>query len=158
MKFQFWANDKPEQNNRIFQNLLKFLIDLLYTQKQDITIEISETKKKISDEQRGYMWAEIIPSIKKALIDLGNDIPHNKKTGDEFVYQYLKAQGGFFEIKKLTFADGSVDTFTEFDSFGNKGDKRKLTEFVDFCIRFASEKLGVVVRSPEEWKLERGIK
>jgi hypothetical protein len=54
--------------------------------------------------------------------------------------------------------DGSVDTFTEFDTFGAKGDKRKLTEFIDFCIRFASEKLGVVVRSPEDWKIERGIK
>jgi hypothetical protein len=158
MKFQFWAKINPEDNNKVFQNFLKFIKNLLYGEKIDITIEITETKKKISDEQRGYMWAEVIPSIKQGLIELGNDIPHNKKTGDEFVYQYLKAQGGFFDIKKITLASGEVHTFAEFETFGMKGDKRKLTEFIDFCIRFASEKLGVVVRSPEEWKLERGIK
>jgi len=157
-KYFFWVADKPEYNNKRFQNFLKGINDLLYIQKQNISVELKRTRKDTSDKARGYIWAEILPKSLYGLRELGNDIPNNK-TGLEYVYQYLKAQGGFFEIKKITLKDGSVDTQAIFESFGKEnGDLARQTEFIDFAIRFCAEKLGVVVQSPEEWKLERGMK
>ena len=155
--FQFWHTDKPEENNLRFQSLKKLLIEMLYQQKQNITVEIKNTRKDTSDKARGYIFGVIIPSAIKGLRDLGNDIPENK-IGEEYVYQFLKAQGSFFEIKEIKFADGTTSSFAEFESFGKDGDLKRQTEFIDFCIRFCAEELQISIPSPEEWKLQRGVK
>ena len=156
-KYFFWVADTPEQNNTRFQVFLKQIKDLLYIQKQDVNIEIKETKKATSDKARGYIFAEIVPKALYGLRELGNDVPNNK-AGLEYVYQYLKAQGGFFEIKKIKLKDGTITTQAEFESFGRTGDLKRQTEFIEFCIRFCAENLGIVIQDAAEWKLARGIK
>lgn len=155
-KFCFWKNETLEQNNKILQNMRNYLINLLYIEKQDITIKIKITKKSTSDKARGYIWAEIIPKALQGLRELGNDIQNNEN-GKEYVYQYLKAQGGFFKIKKVKLKNGDEQSFADFETFGKNGDLKRQTEFIDFCIRFCSENLGVVIQESQDWKIKRGI-
>jgi hypothetical protein len=154
--FKFWANDTLEQNNTRFQIVKRLLINMI-NQNIDVTIEIKETKKKTSDKARGYIFGVIIPLALQGLCDLGNEIPNNN-TGKEYVYQFLKAQGGFFEIKEIKMADMTKKTFAEFESFGQKGDLKRQCEFIDFCGKWCAENLNVVLPDPEVWKRENGFK
>jgi len=156
--FQFWANDNNNQINKIFENLKKIILQNIRNENKDITITITETKKAPSIKSQRYIWGVIIPSVKKALIDFGNEIPNNK-TGDQIVYEYLKKEGGFFEINVLNLPDGTNSSFYEFESFGqNKdADKKRQTDFIDFCLKWGAEQ-GIYMQTPDEWKLLRGLK
>lgn len=94
-------------------------------------------------EQLGYYFAVIIPTVKQAMVEHGNDY-FVVKVGDKF--------------KELPINDEVVDQLlkeacAKFDGkIVNKADmtKEQASEFIDRCIRWAARYLGCVIPEPEK--------
>ena len=149
INYQLHKNDTQEQIRRVWANL-KSEIKTQFSA-GSIEITIKDIKKSPTNEGRGYLWAEILPKLRLMLISFGNDIPMNA-TGLKMVYIMMKEQANLYEIKKIKLK-GVVIENKVYESFGNsKGDKDKMTYFIDFCIRFGSE-WGMQFESPEDYKM-----
>jgi len=161
-KFYFYKDDKTFNQNKVLDNFHNTFTQCL--SKKDIVVEIKDLKKSPSNKQRAYVRGYICETIKKCLInDCGWDDLPNNEGGNQQVYEMLKTEGRFYsEISHIIKDKAGNKRYLKkrvLESFSNsKGDKKRLSEFIEHCLKWASENLGVVLETPEEWKLKRGIK
>lgn len=153
-EYKFWKNDTKDQTSRVLHNFIEEVFLMLKT--KNITLTIKETSKHPSDELRGYIWAEIVPKALFGFIQAGHQIPNNK-IGRNIVYKRLKVEGKFYEIIEAKIK-GKVFKDIVFESFSNKGNQKRANEFIEFSIQFIAEWFGIVIETPEDYKLKRGIK
>lgn len=100
---------------------------------------IKATKGQRSTQANAYLHGIVLPMILDALRDRGYDL-----SGIEDVKQILKQL--FLKVKSV---EGKED---DFPITRNTSDltKEEFSFFLDQVIRFASEKLGIVIPDPEQ--------
>lgn len=144
--FKFYFEKSNKHNwEFIVQNCLRTIREQIVT--EDTCVEIKRLRKQPSDKQRGYYWAVVLPAIKKGLIELGNDDYTQKDDVHIFMKMILK-----YYDKKIVRTNKSINKSIVFKSVGNdKGDKKETTEYIDACIRWSAENLGIVIPEAEKY-------
>lgn len=147
--FHFYKNDQDKQKNKILDNFHTKLNERIGA--EDLEILIKQLRKSPSNPMRAYIFGYIIPSINKIFLEYGNEFT------DMEVYEFMKDRGKFYNLMKIRI-NNNTTTRKRYDTFSNLGNKKRTAAFIDFCIRWSSEHLGLSLESPEEYKLKRGIR
>lgn len=96
-----------------------------------------KTKGRRSNRQNSYYWAVVVPMIAEELRELGNDV------SDELTHEYLK---GRFNKTELVGAGGEY--LGDVSDSTTKLNKEEFAQYVDKCVQFAAETLGVTIPPP----------
>jgi len=136
-KYYFYRVSKNHWKT-IFENMRLQLWE--YLQQQDMYIELKKIGKEPSDQQRGYYWAVVLPAIKKGLYELGND--HYKDLND--IHIFMKDELGHYDIQEIKVKEHIISA-KKYKSVGKEGDREETSKYLDACIRWAAENLGIVI-------------
>lgn len=102
----------------------------------DVVIIIKK-KGKASSAQRRYYFGVVVKEITIRLKELGNDVD------EELVHEFLKLQ---FNKQYIRNEDGEV--IGEIGGTTTDHNVEERMDYIDACIQFAAEKLGIYIPPP----------
>lgn len=111
---------------------------------KDFEVELRETKRKPSENQRSYYFGVVLPTIQKALIE--EDIFYKDlQQLDAEIREAIAAEFGLFieEINKIT-----GKTYRKMITLSGKGDSALVKKYIDAVIVWAAREYGIVVPEP----------
>lgn len=115
--------------------LTRWLAD---NKEKNVLIEIEVKKAKRSLPQNNYYFGVVVPMIKSAMNEYGNDFT------TEEAHEFLKSQ---FNYKEVEITDGH---YINVPRSTTKLDTTGFQEYVLKIQQFASEMLGIIIPEPNE--------
>ena len=111
------------------------------------TITIEKLKEKKSNDQLGYLHAEILPKLAEGFENAGYRLPLTKKYRDDEVKHFIKTHPEimFVENRKNILTKEILTTPRSFKTATMK----ELSAIIDWCIQFAAEYFGIVIDPPK---------
>ena len=107
---------------------------------REVIVTVQRKRKVRSLDQNAYYWAVIVPNICDALNDAGEVVTRQE------VHEFLKFR--FLRVQKIDYDSGEV-----IYEYGRSTTSLKTYEFclyIDNCIRFGAEYLGITIPLPNE--------
>lgn len=138
-----------KQDKHLHANILRNISNMIRENllQEDICVEIKKAKKEASSRQRGYLWGVVYPCILDGLKELGNE----DFIDTAEVHEFMKLQTKHYERIETIINNKKVVTL-KFKSIGQIGKLDETMEYIDKCIRWAGEWLGVTIPEPEGFK------
>ena len=107
---------------------------------REVIVTVQRKRKVRSLDQNAYYWAVKVPNICDALNDAGEVVTRQE------VHEFLKFR--FLRVQKIDYDSGEV-----IYEYGRSTTSLKTYEFclyIDNCIRFGAEYLGITIPLPNE--------
>lgn len=125
------------ENGKLSQLNSKLIKQFLLDNVGDIiSIELKRNKKR-TNPQNAYYWGVVLPLIRNAINELGNEF------SIEDTHEYLKLE---FNTKEVIV----IDELKVLPQSTAKLTTEEFTIYLEKCIKFAAEILGIVIPLPNE--------
>ena len=130
------------KNGKLSRNR-KLILDVLSTfEGKEVTITIQRKRKQRSGAQNAYLHGYLFPAIYYGLIEAGfnKESISVKKVKEEMKSLFLRE----------SIYNEKTDRYIEFVKGTSECSTVELSEFIDNCIRWASEEIGIILFYPNE--------
>lgn len=104
----------------------------------EIRITITRKRKQRTQNQNAYYWAVVIRLIREGFNDLGESVTDNE------VHEFLK----FRFLRVVKYDEDTGEMLYEFSRSTSALKTFEFAIYLDQCIQFAAEKLGVTIPQP----------
>ncbi|GAC1489828.1 MAG: hypothetical protein NVS1B13_19220 [Flavisolibacter sp.] len=133
IEHQGWIDEKGDLH---LSNKKRFKEGLSTLKKKDVTVLV-KVRGKASSASRRYYFGIVVPEITAKLRELGNDVD------EELVHGALKLK---FNKEYVRDPDGVV--LLEAAGTTTVHNVEERSEFIEACVRFAAESLGIHISPP----------
>jgi hypothetical protein len=111
------------------------------------TITIEKLKEKKSNDQLGYLHAEILSKLAEGFENAGYRLPLTKQYRDEEIKHFIKTHPEImFVEKRKNILTGEI---LEIPRSFRTATKNEMTKIIDWSIQFAAEYFGIVIDQPK---------